>query len=342
MKKKMLAFFLALAVVLSLMPLSAFSAETENPEQSACEPAEEPETDLTDEPEEAAQDPQEEPAADFAAEPEEIPVDDDEEAQCDAVDGLAALWFTDCGSIDGEEYEMTPAFDPEVKEYTVQVPDAKDGFYVWATLDAALSDTAVIAYTRLYDDAEETREIPSGADYGEELSDILEDEAGSTAVITVTDGDYVDEYIINIVRTEPTLERLSLDSGELDQPFSPFVTEYSASTSAESVTVNAAAHNDSCTVTINGGSGNEVALEPGENVIEVTVLFAGGEENTYTVRIFRTVKAEMTLSVLDAMALFNAITSGQDVDPSAADVNGDGVVDELDVMAIYAAVRSGS
>ena len=42
----------------------------------------------------------------------------------------------------------------------------------------------------------------------------------------------------------------------------------------------------------------------------------------------------------DVMALFNAINSGDDLDAAVADVNGDGVVDTFDVMALYEIIKS--
>ena len=42
----------------------------------------------------------------------------------------------------------------------------------------------------------------------------------------------------------------------------------------------------------------------------------------------------------DVMALFNAINSGNDLDATVADVNGDGVIDARDVMALYNIIKS--
>ena len=42
----------------------------------------------------------------------------------------------------------------------------------------------------------------------------------------------------------------------------------------------------------------------------------------------------------DVMALFNAINSGDDLDATVADVNGDGVIDARDVMALYNIIKS--
>ena len=41
----------------------------------------------------------------------------------------------------------------------------------------------------------------------------------------------------------------------------------------------------------------------------------------------------------DVMALFNAINSGDDLDATVADVNGDGVIDARDVMALYNIIK---
>ena len=46
------------------------------------------------------------------------------------------------------------------------------------------------------------------------------------------------------------------------------------------------------------------------------------------------------IDVNDVMALFGAINSGDDLDAAIADVNGDGVVDTFDVMALYEIIKS--
>ena len=48
-----------------------------------------------------------------------------------------------------------------------------------------------------------------------------------------------------------------------------------------------------------------------------------------------------TVTALDVMALYNAISGEQSLDLAVADVNGDGVVNVLDVMAMYASIQSG-
>ncbi len=46
------------------------------------------------------------------------------------------------------------------------------------------------------------------------------------------------------------------------------------------------------------------------------------------------------IDVNDVMALSGAINSGDDLDAAIADVNGDGVVDTFDVMALYEIIKS--
>ena len=46
------------------------------------------------------------------------------------------------------------------------------------------------------------------------------------------------------------------------------------------------------------------------------------------------------IDVNDVMALSGAINSGDDLDAAIADINGDGVVDTFDVMALYEIIKS--
>ena len=52
------------------------------------------------------------------------------------------------------------------------------------------------------------------------------------------------------------------------------------------------------------------------------------------------INGDGVINSTDVMALFNAINSGDDLDATVADVNGDGVIDARDVMALYNIIKS--
>ena len=54
------------------------------------------------------------------------------------------------------------------------------------------------------------------------------------------------------------------------------------------------------------------------------------------------INGDGVINSTDVMALFNAINSGDDLDATVADVNGDGVIDARDVMALYNIIKSDS
>lgn len=329
MKKKILAYFLTLVMVFSLMPVTAFSKEAVNPKQ----PVNPSRTYLASDPGNSV------PIGEENAE--------DEGTNGNVGNGLKSLKFNDyvyrfpSESQQVMTYVMTPAFDPAVKEYTVQVPDSKREIFAWATRDASLSSSATIEaeWTYLRDNTKRTGTITSGHDFGTSLLGAVGcDEVGNRVTITVTDGDFTDVYTVDILRTDPTLEELRLGSVELDKAFNPSVMEYSASTSDESVTVIATPRSDSYAVTVNGGSGNTVPLELGENVIEVAVQFPDGEKNTYTIRVFRTKQIDVTLDVTPS----DAEVKLSDPNGNLLTPNAEGVYQLLaGVEYSYTAIRSG-
>ena len=205
--------------------------------------------------------------------------------------GLASLKFMDGSSASSSnEYVLAPAFDPAVKEYTVEVPDSKSMFYAWATLDTERSSSATItaAWVNLNTNTDKTQTITSGKNAGQSLAGAaVSGDASNTVTITVADGEFTDTYTVTIVRTDPTLTALSLDGAKLNETFKAATREYTATTAASSVTVQATPRSGNYTVTYNGDSSAEAALEMGENTVKILVRNSGGYENTYTLTITR-------------------------------------------------------
>ena len=221
--------------------------------------------------------------------------------------GLSVLKFTESNAASAAQYTLTPAFDPAVKEYTIYAPDTKTSLSVWTTLGEDCSSKAVInaKWTNQTSStgAQKTLKLNSGKSYGQSMSGaMVAGNKGNTITITVTDGDYTATYTVNVIRTDPTLSELSLDSIRFKESFKPATKNYTASTADESVTVKYTPRSKDYTVTINGGTNSVIPLEMGQNVIEVTVQNARGEKNTYTITVTRVEAVNVTLNVTPAKA----------------------------------------
>ena len=223
-----------------------------------------------------------------------------------AVAGLSVLKFGDTSTeAKAQMFQLIPAFDPAVKEYTVLVPDNVNMFYAWATRadDRSSSTTITAKWTNLNTDKASTQKLTSGKAGGQNLAGYAPTGTKvNTMTIEVVDGDFKDEYKLTSVRVAPSLTGLSLDGVRLGESFSATKTAYTATTAAESVTVAATARDESYTVTINGGSETTVPLNLGENVITIVVKNPGGYTTTYTITVTRVASVEVGFSVEPADA----------------------------------------
>ena len=189
--------------------------------------------------------------------------------------GLSVLKFGDTSTeAKAQMFQLIPAFDPAVKEYTVLVPDNSNMFYAWATKadDRSSSTTITAKWVNLNVDTEKTQALTSGKASGQNLAGFAPTGTKvNTMTVTVVDGDFKDEYKLTSVRVAPSLTALSLDGIRFAERFSATKTAYTATTAAESVTVAATPRDESYTVTVNGGSDTTVPLNLGENKIDVVV-----------------------------------------------------------------------
>ena len=230
--------------------------------------------------------------------------------------GLSVLKFGDTSTeAKAQMFQLIPAFDPAVKEYTVLVPDNSNMFYAWATKadDRSSSTTITAKWVNLNVDTEKTQKLTSGKASGQNLAGFAPTGTKvNTMTVTVVDGDFKDEYKLTSVRVAPSLTALSLDGIRFAERFSATKTAYTATTAAESVTVAATPRDESYTVTVNGGSDTTVPLNLGENKINVVVTNPGGYTNTYTITVTRLAAIEVGFTVDPADAKVTVWDSNKD------------------------------
>ena len=230
--------------------------------------------------------------------------------------GLSVLKFGDTSTeAKAQMFQLIPAFDPAVKEYTVLVPDNSNMFYAWATqaVDRSSSTTITAKWVNLNVDTEKTQALTSGKASGQNLAGFAPTGTKvNTMTVTVVDGDFKDEYKLTSVRVAPSLTALSLDGIRFAERFSATKTAYTATTAAESVTVAATPRDESYTVTVNGGSDTTVPLNLGENKINVVVTNSGGYTNTYTITVTRLASIEVGFTVDPADAKVTVWDSNKD------------------------------
>ena len=233
-----------------------------------------------------------------------------------ATAGLSVLKFGDTSTeAKAQMFQLIPAFDPAVKEYTVLVPDNSNMFYAWATqaIDRSSSTTITAKWVNLNVDTEKTQALTSGKASGQNLAGFAPTGTKvNTMTVTVVDGDFKDEYKLTSVRVAPSLTALSLDGIRFAERFSATKTAYTATTAAESVTVAATPRDESYTVTVNGGSDTTVPLNLGENKINVVVTNPGGYTNTYTITVTRLASIEVGFTVDPADAKVTVWDSNKD------------------------------
>ncbi len=230
--------------------------------------------------------------------------------------GLSVLKFGDTSTESkAKMFQLVPAFDPAVKEYTVLVPDNSNMFYAWATRadDRSGSTTITAKWVNLNVDTEKTQILTSGKAGGQNLAGFAPTGTKvNTMTVEVVDGDFTDTYKLTSVRVAPSLTALSLDGVRFAESFSATKTAYTATTTAESVTVAATPRDESYTVTVNGSSDTTVPLTVGENEIEVVVTNPGGYTNTYTITVTRVGSVEVGFTVDPADAKVTVWDSNKD------------------------------
>lgn len=200
---------------------------------------------------------------------------------------LSELCFSAASSADAEAYVLSPSCDEETFEYTLLVPDSARGAYLRAALSAYAPAGAQVTAAWIGTDGQSKRlTVPDGQADGLWMDAFLDaGGAGNRVTLEVGTGSDMQTYTVDVVRTEPTLA--SLTGIALNETFAPTTFAYTATTTEDSVTLCAAAGDESYTVTYNGSGDGTVALADGENVIEIRVVNADGYASVYTLTIYK-------------------------------------------------------
>ena len=191
---------------------------------------------------------------------------------------LSALKFRKSTSATSAEYELQPAFDPSIKEYTLIVPDTNTAVSVWATLDESQTGAIKAVYQNTSNKAT-TKTISSGVSTGVSLSSVLKSSLdGNTVTITVGGEEACK---ITIVR-RATLKGLTLSYGEdktaaLDPAFNADKLEYTARVPQDAaVTVTPSKKISAAAVTINGAAETSVTPVWTGLTSEIEIVVSGG------------------------------------------------------------------
>ena len=233
---------------------------------------------------------------------------------------LSALKFTASTGATSAVYELQPAFSPEVKEYTLIVPDSKTTVAVWATL--AENQTGKIkAVYKNTSNASKTVNVTSGKATGTSLSSALKAALdGNTVTITVGDNEACK---ITIVR-KATLKDLTLSYGEdktatLTPAFNADTLEYSARVPQNAaITVAPSKRISAAAVIINGASETTITPVWTGLTSEIEVEISGGTAKpevvptTYKVNL---VQRAVSLEILTPPTK-TSYTAGEEFDPN--------------------------
>lgn len=220
---------------------------------------------------------------------------------------LSDLHFSKSSSATSQIYELSPAFTGSQADYTMLVPDSFSGAYAWATLsDAAPAGSTITAKWAGTNGQDRSISITSGKSSGQWMAYFLDAGTHTNSVtVEVGTGSDIQTYTVQVVRVQPSLTALSLDGIHFNESFSTSTFAYTASTVADAVTILATPRDASYTVTYNGSADNTVALQDGENVIQVKVVNEGGYESVYEITVKKVAPIAVTFDVTPADAVVN-------------------------------------
>lgn len=203
---------------------------------------------------------------------------------------------------------LTPQFDRNGYSYIASVPDQATSIYLWATLsELAPSNSGIVAkWTNLYSNKEQTATIVSGKTSGQSLANFGRNGGTNTLNVTVTAGTENQVYTVSSVRT-PTLKSLSVSGANMNETFYYYKEPaYTADTTAERITIDAVPYQEDYTVTYNGSASGEIALEIGQNTVEIVV--SDGEYSTsYTLTVTRHTLRGMGITATPESAVINLV-----------------------------------
>lgn len=209
-------------------------------------------------------------------------------------------------------YEMVPEFSEKVFEYDVFALDYTANFRFIPVLseNAPENSTITAKYINKNTGKESSKSGKSGSDIA--VSNFLDkDNIERSLTIEVGAGEDIQVYTINVKRI-PTISGLSAidetgSSLQINETFYPFVTEYTATTGFDEITINAPAFGKDCTVTFNGSESNVISLSDGENNIEIKVTNADGLEKVYNFKVTAGLSSKVKFEVSPSDAVIFVI-----------------------------------
>lgn len=185
-------------------------------------------------------------------------------------------------SITFDKGVMEPAFDPNIKDYTIKVP--RDTYQMYVT-DIKTED-------KIYFIANQ----PDGA-YSARIN--LNDlDTNWTFKVIAEDRETIDYYNFKIVKTrnsDSTLSNIGVQGGELTPKFDPNIKEYSTTVHSSFEKINLYANATDYNNTTVTGTG-EKKLNYGNNKFTITVKAEDGSTSEYTVNIHRNNPPVLTVS----------------------------------------------
>lgn len=213
-------------------------------------------------------------------------------------------------------YALDPAFNPDVREYSISVADNVSTANVFAVATPTTTGSKVkVSWTNLDTGDLATQEMSAART---KLTNCTKKGAtDNTVTLTVGEGASAGTYTVTVKRS-PTLKALSITDVPLKETFKATTTNYNAETTAESVTFSATGSYDGYTVTYNGSTSNTVALAVGKNTVTVKVTNPdSGLSKDYTVEITRKVQTGVTFNVPVGASLVVYDASGRVIAPTS-------------------------
>jgi glucan-binding YG repeat protein len=184
---------------------------------------------------------------------------------------------------------LTPAFDKNTYEYTVNVPTTQTTIQFKPT---AVDNASTIKVGK--------NVVKSGTNSG-----IISLSEGTNKIeIKVETPEASQTYVVKVIRAEAfrsaNLSGLVLSSGTLDPAFNKEVYNYNVSVdnSMSAITITPTAEDPAATIKINdvkvpsGAASGSINLDEGGNIITITVTDSKGNTNTYTLSVSRRYSAD--------------------------------------------------
>ena len=197
------------------------------------------------------------------------------------------------------EFALTPAFDPDVREYTITVPDTVTGVTgmgVWATLAEGGTGAITANYTSLLNNQALKVAVTSGKDMGAPLSGSVKSKELVGNTITIEIGD-LEAYTVHVLR-QPTLSALNFTLGEatleLNEKLDALTRNYSVllplNSDLTSITANAAALLDGVGLSYNGEASATIAPVWEHHAAQLNIKLSaeGAQDTLYTVQLNQT------------------------------------------------------